>query len=333
MRILFLNICFFVSFLYSFTVNGQDIHWSQFNANPIFLNPANAGRFNGEYRFVGNRRNQWKSVTEPFTTTSFSADKSFKNQYGVGLLFFDDVAGDGKFRTNEFQLNGSYKINIGQDSSTSIHFGVNFGVNHRQVNWDLFSFDNQYNGMSYDPSLPTNELFVNQKKTNISLGIGTVISHQFKKVNIEFSTGLFNINRPNQGFYNEKVKRDIRSTNSFQVTYPFHHLFELQPSLQFQVQGKYQSLLLGSNLKYTFSRTALKYIAFYAGGWMRNKDAFIVSLGADYQNWFFGLSYDINTSTLIQASNYRGGTEFAIRYILKRFKPEKISYRICPDYI
>ena len=27
---------------------GQDIHWSQFNDNPIFQNPGNTGQFNGD---------------------------------------------------------------------------------------------------------------------------------------------------------------------------------------------------------------------------------------------------------------------------------------------
>ena len=333
MRILLLNICFFLSLLCSFTLNGQDIHWSQFNANPQFLNPANSGRFDGDYRFIANRRNQWKSVTEPFTTTSFSADKTFKNSVGLGVLFFDDVAGDGKFRTNEINLNASYRLNLTKDSSTTLHIGSNLGINHRQINWDLLSFDNQYNGITYDPTLTSNEQFTNQKKTNLTFGFGAVLLNEFKKFKVELSTGLFNLNRPNQGFYNDNVKRDIRSSNALQIIYPFLQKFELQPSIQYQAQGKYHSLLIGANFKYQFKKTSLKYIAFYSGGWLRNNDAFIFSLGADYQNWFFGLSYDINTSTLIQASNYRGGAEFAIRYILKRFKPEKISHRICPDYI
>lgn len=333
MKIQSLNICFIISLCFSSLVVGQDIHWSQFNANPIFLNPANSGRFEGDYRFVGNRRNQWKSVTQPFTTTSFSADKSLTKNVGLGLLFFDDVAGDGKFRTNEFHINTSYRFNLNTDSTSTLYVGTNLGVNHRQVNWDLLSFDDQYNGIKYDPTLPTNELFTNQKKTNLTFGLGVVLSHQFKSFKLELNSGLFNINRPNQGFYNEKINRDVRSSNSLQITYPILRKFEIQPSFQYLIQGKYQTVLFGSNFKYQFIKTALKNVAFYTGGWIRNKDAYIFSIGADYQNWFLGLSYDINISSLTPASNYRGGTEFAIRYIIKKYKPKKISYRICPDYI
>ena len=312
---------------------GQDIHWSQFNDNQIFQNPANSGNFNGDYRFIANRRSQWKSVTEPFTTTNISVDKKFNNNSGFGILFFDDVAGDGKFRTNELQINLAYPLKIIKDTNASLKIGVNFGLNHRQVNMDQFNFNNQYNGMTYDPSLPSNENFDNQKNTNLSIGFGSTYGYKFSKFELLFGTSLFNLNRPNQGFYNEKIKRDIRSSTFIKSNYFINKLFSLQPSLNVQLQGKYRSMIIGSNLKYTLSQTPLKYLAIYFGTWLRNKDASIFTIGADYQNWFFGLSYDINLSTLTPASKYRGGSEIAIRYIIRQYKPKKITHRICPDYL
>ena len=71
----------------------QDMHWSQFNDNPIFQNPANSGKFQGDYRFHANYKDQWRSVTVPFTTLSLSADTRFekKKEIGLGLLFVNDV--------------------------------------------------------------------------------------------------------------------------------------------------------------------------------------------------------------------------------------------------
>jgi len=122
---------------------GQDIHWSQFNDIPIFQNPGNAGHFNGDYRFVANYRDQWRSVTVPFSTISFSADMHLPNKknIGVGLLFFHDAVGDGKLRTTEIQGNFSYLIKLSKDSMHCVRPGVNIGMNHRQINWNqLYSF-------------------------------------------------------------------------------------------------------------------------------------------------------------------------------------------------
>ena len=153
---------------------AQDIHWSQFNDIPLFQNPAHAGHFDGDYRFVGNYRNQWRSVTVPFSTISLSADmplSGYKN-IGVGLLFFNDAVGDGKLQTTEVQGNISYLFKLTSDSSHIFRAGLNFGMNHRQINWSQLYFDNQFNGTQFDPNLPTNELFQTDRKTNASVGAG-----------------------------------------------------------------------------------------------------------------------------------------------------------------
>ncbi|MEK7227019.1 MAG: type IX secretion system membrane protein PorP/SprF, partial [Bacteroidota bacterium] len=55
-----LSACFFLS-----SLQAQDIHFSQFLSSPMNLNPALAGQFDGDHRFVMNHRNQWSSVTVP----------------------------------------------------------------------------------------------------------------------------------------------------------------------------------------------------------------------------------------------------------------------------
>ena len=47
---------------------AQDIHFSQFYFSPLNLNPAATGIFDGDYRIAGNHRQQWRSVTTPYTT-------------------------------------------------------------------------------------------------------------------------------------------------------------------------------------------------------------------------------------------------------------------------
>ena len=317
-------------------VNAQDIHWSQFNDNQIFQNPGNAGDFKGDYRIIANYRDQWRSVSVPFQTISFSGDTHYKknNKVGIGALLFNDVSGDGKFRTVELQSNFSYLLKIKADSTHTIRPGINIGINHRQVNFDQFSFDNQFVNNEYDPSSPSFESFQNQKKTNFSLGLGAVYQYWItdrKKINV--GIGIFNINRPNQGFYAEKVQRDIRTSLFLKGIYEINEDWDILPSISFQTQGKYKEFILGSSAKYTLIDKLGAYRAVYFGGWFRNKDAGYLSVGLDNQNWFCGLSYDFNVSKLVPASNFRGGFELAARYIIHRFKPKKITHRACPDYI
>ena len=53
-------------------VQGQDFHLSQYDAAPMYLNPALVGQFDGQYRLHGHYRTQWGSVsTKPSTQQLF----------------------------------------------------------------------------------------------------------------------------------------------------------------------------------------------------------------------------------------------------------------------
>ena len=333
MKYLYLTIL--VHFL-SLNAYSQDIHWSQFNYNPIFQNPGNAGHFNGDYRFVGNYRDQWRSVTVPFSTVALSVDSKLYNHqnFGYAMNVFHDVVGDGSFRTIEFQGSASYLFKITADSTHSVRPGVNIGMNHRRLNSNQFIFDNQFNGIQFDPSIPSNEQFQTEKRTNFSVGLGAIYEY-YKNDRFKFTGGfgIYNLNRPNQGFFNTVIKRDMRINVFGKGLYKLNYDWDLVPGVNLSIQGKYREIVLGSSVKYTLVDKMGQYRALYAGLWYRNSDAAYISAGMDYQSWFFGISYDINFSKLVPASNARGGLEISVIYILNRFKPKKIVHRVCPDYI
>lgn len=330
---LLLLCCILTSSLF---LRAQDIHWSQFNRNPVFQNPGNAGQFNGDVRFVANYRDQWRSVTVPFQTLSFSVDSKPYNRrdIGYGLLVFHDVVGDGNFRTIEVQGNVSKLFKLTSDSTHTIRPGINLGMNHRQLNFDNFYFDNQYNGVQFFPSLPTGEVLTSDRKTNFSVGVGSIYQYyRNERFNFTGGIGLYNLNRPNQGFYQEVIKRDIRLNIFGKGIYELNYDWDLVPGFQVAVQGKYREIIVGSSAKYTLKNRLGEYRAVYAGIYYRNLDAAYISFGMDYQAWFAGISYDINFSKLVPASRTRGSFEISVCYIMNRFKPKKIVHRICPDYI
>ncbi len=318
------------------TCVGQDMHWSQFNEIPLYQNPAFTGHFNGDYRFVANYRNQWKSVTVPFSTFSFSVDAPLKknNKIGTGLLFLHDVTGDGKLKTIDLLGSLSYRFKLLADSTKTIRLGMTLGLNHRQINWNQLYFDSQFNGYTFDSSLPTNETFQTDRKTTMTLGLGMIYAQQISKyTKITCGVGLFNLNRPNQGFYTQKIQRDIRVNFFGKGDIKLDPDWNIIPSVNLSFQGKYKELIIGSSLKYTFIHKTGMYKALYSGLWYRSLDAAFLTFGLDYNDWFVGVSYDINFSSLVPASNHRGGFEIATRYILNYFKPQKIMHRVCPDFI
>jgi len=329
------RIALFIVLLVNFISYGQDIHWSQFNDNPIFQNPANTGEFNGDTRFIGNFRDQWRSVSVPFQTFNVCVDRKSKH-FNYGLLMFHDQAGDGKLKTIEAMVTLSKTFKLTADSLHILTGGINLGINHRQVNTDAFYFDSQYNGYIFNPLLPTNEIFQTDRKTNANIGIGAqygwnLSSRHYLKIGLS----AFNLNQPNQGFYQDVIKRDLRWVWQVKYSQPLNARWDILPSLQYSKQGTYDEVMLGSSVRYYLPGSDRNYIhkALLAGVWSRARDAQILSVGCEYKDWFVGLSYDINTSKLVPASKARGGFEIAVRYIMYRFKPKRIDHRVCPDFI
>jgi type IX secretion system PorP/SprF family membrane protein len=326
----------FLMFSVSNVILAQDMHWSQFNDNPIFQNPGNAGRFQGDYRFHANYKDQWRSVTVPFTTLSLSADTRLQRNpnVGVGFLFSHDQVGDGKFKTIEFLVAPSILLNLSGDSTHTLRPGFHIGLNNRQVNASAFYFDAQFDGIMFNPSLPTNEALANQKFTNLALAGGMVYEYiAEKRKKISAGIGVFNLNRPIQTFYGSDVQRDIRINIFAKAQYEINDDWDALPTFMLNFQGKYREIILGGTARRILIDRLGEYRALYFGAYFRNRDATYLSVGMDYQNWFAGLSYDVNFSKLVPASNLRGGLELSLRYVITRFKPKKVIHRVCPDYI
>lgn len=316
---------------------AQDIHWSQFDFNPVFQNPANVGQFDdGDWRFHANYRDQWRSVTVPFQTFNISADgKSvFHEDLSVGAYFFHDVAGDGRFRTIELQPSLSWLWRLSSDSMHVLRTGAQFGINYRQFDPTQFTFDSQWNGAFFDPSLATNEMFLSENVFNLSAGVGMNYEYfQSKRARFTVGTGLFNIMRPNQGFFVEDIPRELRWNIFGRAQYKIDLDWDILPSFQVNIQDSHRELIIGSQARYIMIDRMGEYRALFGGLYHRVGDAFYVIGGMEWQNWWAGISYDVNVSSLAVASRGRGGIEFSLRYIINNIKPKNIIYRVCPDYI
>lgn len=317
---------------------GQDIHFSQFYMSPVQLNPALTGNFDGDWRFSGNQRSQWRSVSRPFNTIGLSAENReellLPNLYH-GINFFSDAAGDGNYRTIELNVTSSYEMYLDYDSLHVITPGIQLGFNHRRIDFSQLSFDSQFNGYYYDADLPTNEIFQTNNRTGLNVALGLIYSYRFeKRKQLTAGVGWFNLTPKQQSFYeNDNIVRDKRLTIHGKGIYELNYEWDLQPGFLMQFQGKFKEIVIGSNIRYIYKDKKGEFIGPYAGLWFRNKDAVNVVVGAYYNQWTVGLSYDVNVSQLAPASNIRGGLEFGVQYIIHLFKPLDIQHRRCPDYL
>lgn len=321
-------------------VFAQDIHFSQFNASPQNLNPAQTGLFDGDWRFVGNHRSQWSVIPVPYTTYSLATDTRLKTKLqnsvpAVGMIVNTDKAGDSKFSTTQVFASASYIKKLSSDSTNFISIAVQPGVTTKSFNVNALTFDNQYNGDQYNAALASGENFNTTRITYFDLGAGIAYlwrKTQRTKINIGFSA--FHLNKPKQSFFdNRDIKLDIKTTLSGLAEFPVAEQLDVVPTFLFQSQGKFRETVVGLIGKYYLKPVNGIPTAISLGGFYRLKDAFIVVANMDYRNFNIGVSYDVNTSKLIAATNHRGGFEISVIYIFKKIAPFVAKKRVCPIYM
>lgn len=338
MKLAVRNISIGIGILFSSLISAQDIHFSQYDLSPINLNPALTGQFVGDYRFIGNYRTQWSSVTVPYNTFSFGADaRNFLPQknFAGGLQINQDQAGDSRFKTFQAALSGTYLMPVSEDSTQNLSFGLQAGVTNKNIAYDPLYFDAQYDGYAYNAGLPTQENFANSSKTYLNLTTGIAYFNQIeKRKSIGAGIALFNLTKPNESFYNEAtVKLARRLVVHANAEWKVSDKINVLPSLLYMRQGTYSEFNFGGAAKYILTDFIGLYRTVWFGMYYRNKDAGFLTGGMDYDNWKVGLSYDINTSSLVPASRKHGGFELAVIYIINKTPFKRIQHRVCPDYI
>ena len=113
---------FTISLILSTTIiSAQDPEFTQFYANPIYLNPAFAGT-NMCPRVNLNWRNQWPGISGTFITSSASFDQHSESLHGgLGLLVTNDQAANSLKTT---RISGIYSYQLKISRKFSIRLGM-----------------------------------------------------------------------------------------------------------------------------------------------------------------------------------------------------------------
>jgi type IX secretion system PorP/SprF family membrane protein len=324
-------------FVVGLGLQAQDIHFSQFYHSPFNLNPSLAGQFEGDYRFIFNQRTQWRSVTVPYKTFGISADaRDFMEIDGLGssISIYQDKAGDSNLKTLRLNLGASYLMPLSSDSLHTISVGAQLGITHLNIDYNQLNYDNQFDGIVFDPSIDPNENYTRDSRTYLDIHLGASWFYQKnRREKYTAGIGLFNVNTPEQSYYGATIPLNARMNLHASAEIKLNDDWDLMPALLFMSQDKYKEFVLGSSVRHILMNEAGLFRSVFAGLFFRTRDAGYLLAGVDYDEWRVGLSYDINLSGLRPASNGRGGFEIAVIYIFKQFKPRLISKRICPEYL
>ena len=319
---------------------AQDIHYSQFNATTQNLNPAQTGLFNGDWRFAGNYRSQWSAIPVPYKTFSIAADTRLKTGLqndvpAVGLIVNNDRSGDSKFTTTQVFLSASYIKKLTKDSAHFLSIALQPGISTKSFDINALTFDNQYNGDRYDATLSSGESFSRTRITYFDLGGGLAyLWRKSSRTKLNVGVSAFHLNAPKQSFFNDDaIRLDSKFVVSGLAEFPVSEKLDVLPTFMYEGQGKFHETVLGASGRYFLKPVNGIETAVSLGAYYRVKDAVIISAGMDWRNFNVGVSYDVNTSNLIAATNRRGGFELSLIYIFKKEVPFVAKKRVCPIYM
>jgi len=304
----------------STAVKGQDPQFTQFFANPLYLNPAFTGSIECS-RLVLNHRNQWPALSGTFVTSSVSYDQRVDALGGgLGVLILHDQAGSGTLNTTSGSLLYSYYSKINR--TLSIRAGFQVGYVQKRLDWEQLTFGDMIDPR-YGFVYQTAETEVSNTNGNLDLAAGGVVysSKYFGGVAVHHLT------QPTEGFVDQhqaKLPFKLSIHGGALIPLDQQGALKFSPNIVIQKQQDFQQINFGFYLKKR---------AIYGGLWYRqaerNSDSFIILAGVQEGSFQFGYSYDITLSRLSNAS--AGSHELSMRLILG-CKPKKKIYLPLPCF-
>ena len=299
-------------------VNAQiDPHFSQYYANPLWLNPALTGVIDGDYRVSLNAKQQWGSVSNAYVTAGASFDKAPVKNLAFGGMVLNQRAGEIGYNYLNALASAAYRIRFGQQGYSMINFGVQAGILNKSFDPSKITLGDQFNSSTgYNGSIPISESFssTNTLVPDVNAGVMYFDGNSDNKVNPFAGVSGSHLTRPVDRFIGNDVRIPIRLTAHGGARVKISDAVDVTPNALYMKQGNAREISTGAYV--TFYLNPEANILF--GSNYRYEDAAIAFFGLHLKNTVFGLSYDFNTSNLNRATGSRGGLELSVSFTSRR---------------
>lgn len=305
-------------------------HFSQYYMYPLWLNPALTGAIDGNYRVSVLHRDQWSSITNPFSTVAVSGDVATDKDINFGLNILQQSAGDAGYKYSNGQVSVSYSgIRLGREGDKVITFGMQAGLLGRRVDFSKAQTNDQYINGVYSSSNSTGEM--NPKTSGLSFDAGAGVFYYDadpdKKVNVFAGFSAGHLTQPKDPFLSTgtDVKLPIRYTAHGGLNIYLSDNAHLVPNVLVMTQGNNTESMVGGYLQMAINNTT----DITGGINYRIKDAVYPYLGLKLNDFTFGASYDVNTSNLGKLANGASSFELSLMYTDSR---KQKGFFKCPRF-
>ena len=316
-----ISICLFMSN----EACAQDPAFSQFYANPLYLNPAFAGT-NECPRVNLNYRDQWPGIGRTYITNSVSYDQHISAiGGGLGILVTQDRAGAGNLNTTFFSLQYSYRLKVNNQFAMKAGFEASYRT--IKLDWSELTFGDMIHprdGFIYGTQEDIDNNPTNKGFPDFSAGLLGYSKNLF------FGFAAHHLTTPNQGFISESelpTKITAHIGGNIPLSKYSNNVTTISPNFLYQKQQDFQQFNYGVYV----NRGPI-----VGGLWVRhslkNIDSFILMIGLVQETFKFGYSYDITLSNL-KNSNTLGAHELSFTLFMPcQSRSKSFNTISCPQF-
>lgn len=292
----------FISLLTFWGVKAQDAEYSQFYANPLYLNPGFTGT-SDQTRISANYRNQWPQQGSTYASYSVAIDRySEKLKGGLGLLIHNSHERNGIVEKTGFNVLYSHHIKL--NPRFFFDLGLRAGLTYKNLDYQNLVFPDMINQLTGERYIGSEEIPENANLLYPDFGVGFI--GQFDS--FYGGVSVDHLSQPDESVFigDNRGKLPLKFTVHLGAkSYRWHRgllsrRFTLSPNVIYQRQADFSQLNLGMYL-------LEKSIS--GGIWYRQTsgiqpESIIVMVGIMRPKFKIGYSYD---HTLSKLSNYTYG--------------------------
>ena len=301
---------------------AQDPNFSQFIASPLSINPALTSNGESSWRAMSNVRTQWIGIGSSYITQSLSIDGKLKkiddeNYLGIGGMVIAEKAMDGIFKSTYFNINTSYHLSL-DNRGNGLAIGLGYINNNTRIDFSQLTFDQQLSNIGFDRALPAGEPSLSNATNFSSACAGIMYTYDVDNTFLNVGAAGYRFVKSNRSILDDK-------TQYISPRYDLHADFgtaiservNLNVSAVHMIQNGTRNTTIGTTLGLVhntidFNSDQLRMAN--VGMFYKLGNAIIPYVGYSYNNFQFGLSYDVNISTVKSGSMFARSFEISFMY-------------------
>jgi type IX secretion system PorP/SprF family membrane protein len=313
--------------------------FTQFNMNPLYMNPAQTGAYEGTYRVGGIYRSQWNVGAADYKPLTAYVDAPIlliakRHWVGIGLMYAKDEAGTHNLGTRLTALSGAFHYALDKRYKNVLTLGVQAGVGSAGLNSS--NKDNAFYTQIANTKGVGNpwDLLSDKNTSYTDLNAGLLFKSTIDKAS-KISVGLSfaHVNNPKKSLLKTPSGARLPLYLAGIISYDrkINNKLSIHPTILLHKQTKANTINPQVMVGYKMSQKGDPITIKGGLGYDINGNAGNLLAGVEYKDIVVGVGYDLNTGALQNAR--QNALEIAIQYTGKIYKKPSVKpVIVCPKY-